>query len=456
MSTPLAQRLAALRVDTTPLRTSPDFRRLFWGGSIFWFGGMFSYVALPFQLYDLTGSNFAVGALGLVELVPLIIFGLYGGALADRADRRTILLATSVAQVVLMAVLLANALTSAPRVWLIYVVGALYAVASSLQRPAREALMPRTVRHEELPAATVLNSLGRQVAMLAGPALAGVLIGLVGVSVAYTVDVAAMTLATVLLWGLSIRGRPQEADDLSDHGALRQVTEGLRYAISRRDLLGTYLVDMVAMVMAMPIVLWPALAADVLQQPEWLGVLYSAEAVGALIATSTSGWTSRVHHHGRAVVLAAMAWGAAIAVVGVMPSMLGVVLCLMVAGAMDMISGVFRSIIWNQTIPDHLRGRLAGIEMLSYSLGPMAGEARAGLVADAWSVRGAITSGGIACVGMVALTGVWLRDFWRYDARTDEHAVAERERRARLAAADDGPAPGVEETGPDTTSSRTP
>lgn len=394
---------------------------------------MFSYVALPFQLYDLTGSNFAVGALGLVELVPLIVFGLYGGALADRADRRTILLSTSAAQVLLIATLLANAVLESPQIWLIYVIGALYAVASSLQRPAREALMPRTVRHDELPAATVLNSLGRQVAMLTGPALAGLIIGQFGVSVAYAVDVAALAAATALLWGLSIRGRPQEGDG-EDIGSLRQVLVGLRYAASRRDLVGTYVIDMVAMIMAMPIVLWPALATDVLEQPEWLGLLYTAEAVGALVATSTSGWTSRVHHHGRAVVLAAIAWGGAIALVGLMPSMIWVVLCLMVAGAMDMISGVFRSIIWNQTIPDHLRGRLAGIEMLSYSLGPMAGQARAGLVADAWSVRGAITSGGIACMGMVGLTAVWLHDFWRYDARTDVHAVAERERRAQLAA----------------------
>lgn len=431
---PWSTRLRALRVDTTPLRSSRDFRRLFWGGTIFWFGSMFSYVALPFHLYDLTGSNFAVGALGLVELLPLIVFGLYGGALADHLDRRVLLLATSLAQVVLVAVLTWNAFLDEPRLWLIYLIGALLAVASAMQRPAREALLQQTVRHDQLPAATALNALGREVAMLAGPALAGVLIGQIGAAWAFAVDGAALGVAVLILWGLSPRARGETGDAAS----LRGIVEGLRYAASRRDLMGTYLVDIIAMVMAMPVVLWPALATDVLQQPEWLGALYTAEAVGALLATATSGWTARVHHHGRAVVLAAMAWGAAIALAGLMPSMIWVLLCLVVAGSMDMLSGVFRSIIWNQTIPDRLRGRLAGIEMLSYSLGPMAGQARAGLVADAWSVRGAITSGGVACVGMVALATVWLREFWTYDARTDVHAVTERERRARLAAQQQG------------------
>jgi MFS family permease len=184
------------------------------------------------------------------------------------------------------------------------------------------------------------------------------------------------------------------------------------------------------MVLAFPVVLFPALAADVFDHPQLLGLLYSAETVGALLATMFSGWTARVHHHGRAIVVAAAAYGLFIGLVGLAPT-IGVALGLLVlAGAADMISGVFRGTVWNQTIPEQMRGRLAGIEMLSYSVGPIGGQVRSGLVADAWSVRGAIASGGFACVVGVGITAVALRDFWTYDNRTDEHAIAERELRA--------------------------
>ena len=183
----------------------------------------------------------------------------------------------------------------------------------------------------------------------------------------------------------------------------------------------------------MPVVLFPALAAEVFARPELLGLLYTAETIGALVATALSGWTSRVHHHGRAIVVAAAAYGLMIALAGVMPSIWLVALFLALSGAADMISAVFRGTVWNQTIPEQMRGRLAGIEMLSYSLGPLGGQVRSGLVADLWSVRGSIASGGLACIVGVVGTALWLRDFWDYDERTDPHAVAERELRASRA-----------------------
>jgi MFS family permease len=422
----LRERLSRLHVDTTPLRQSRDFRLLFWAGTVFYLGGMVSYVALPFQLYQLTRSNFAIGALGMVELVPLVVFGLYGGALADHVDRRLMLVVTGAAQVLLTAVLMANAFLASPRLWVIYVLGALLAAAGSLQRPSREALLPRVVRHDQVPAAVAISSLGREISVLAGPALGGVLLQWVGIGWCFAVDVIGLAVATLLFLGL----RPYPATDRSNPPSLSGVADGLRYAMRRKDLLGTYVIDIVAMLMAMPIVLFPALATQVFHAPAMLGLLYSAEGVGALVATATSGWTSRVHHHGRAVVIAASAWGGAIALAGLMPSLWLVLVCLVVAGAADMVSGLFRSVIWNQTIPDSMRGRLAGIEMLSYSLGPLGGQARAGLVADRWGVRTAITSGGILCVAGVALTAAWLGDFWTYDERTDEHAVRERRLRA--------------------------
>jgi MFS family permease len=437
VSTPrrtLLRRLAALRLDLTPLRSSRDFRLLWWAGTAFYLGSMVTYVALPFQLYDLTHSNFAVGALGLVQLVPLVVCGLYGGVLADRMDRRRVLVATGLAQCVLTLGLLGNAALSRPSVPLIYVIGALLTVAQALQRPSRESLLPRVVRHDQLPAAVTLSSVGMQTGMLAGPALGGVLLAEGGPALAYAVNAAGLVAATALY--AALRGYPPTKLTVESGltGAVRGIADGLSYAVRRKDLLGTYVVDLTAMLLAMPTVLFPAFAVDVLDQPTALGLLYSAGTVGSLAATATSGWTSRVHHHGRAVVIAAAVWGAAVALAGLAPSIWLAVLALALAGAADLISGIFRSVIWNQTIPDERRGRLAGIEMLSYSIGPLGGEARAGLVADLTSVRTSIVSGGLLCMIGVGCVATWLREFWRYDARTDENAV--RERRIREARAE--------------------
>ncbi len=419
------ERLRALRMDITPLRDSRDFRLLFAAGTVFDLGGMVSYVAIPFQIYRLTGSNIAVGAIGLVELVPLIIFGLYGGALADHVDRRRLLIGCGIAQAVLTSVLAVNAFADSPSVPLIFVVSAFLSAASSMQRPSREALMPRTVRHDQITAANALTGFGMQVGVLAGPAIGGLLIAFVGIGWCFVVDVIGLVVATLLFVAM----RPYPHREETTPPSLQGIGEGIRYALSRRDLLGTYLVDIAAMFLAMPVVLFPALVEDVIHRPELLGLLYSAETIGAMIATALSGWTARVHHHGRAIVIAAAAYGACIGFAGLMPELWLVAVALAAAGAADMISAIFRSTVWNQTIPESMRGRLAGIEMLSYSVGPLAGQIRAGVVADLWSVRASIASGGFACVAGVTLTAVWLRDFWSYDERTDPYAEAERARR---------------------------
>ena len=427
----LRQRAAGLRVDITPLRTSRDFRILFVAGTVFYLGSMVSYVALPYQVYKLTGSNFAVGAVALVELVPLVVFGLYGGALADHVDRRKMLVSCGVAQVVITTGLLVNALRDQPSVAAIYVLAFFLIIASSLQRPSRDALLPRVVPHDQLPAAIAVQSLGMQVGTLLGPTIGGIVVATVGVPWAFGIDVVGLALATLMFAAL----RPYPPTGTSTPPSVGAIVSGIRYAVGRRDLLGTYVIDMTAMFMAMPIVVFPAFAEEVFERPELLGVLYTAESVGTMVATLTSGWTARFHHHGRAVVVASMCWGGSIALAGLSPSIYLAIVFLALAGAADMISGIFRSTIWNQTIPDEYRGRLAGIEMLSYSLGPLGGSARAGLVADLTSVRTSIVSGGVLCVAGVAATAGWLRGFWAYDARTDEHATRERDHRAAHAAA---------------------
>lgn len=419
-------RLRGVRVDLTPLRTSRDFRLLFFAGTVFYFGHMLTYVAIPFQVYKITDSNIAVGAIGAVELVPLVVFGLYGGALADHVDRRRLLIYTGVAQAVLTALLAINAFSSDPQVWVIFVLAALLVSASALQRPSREALMPRTVTHREIPAANALTSLGMQAGLLAGPALGGLLVAYAGIGWCFAVDVVGLAIATTLF--MLLKSYPHS--DETTAPSLRSIGAGLSYAVNRRDLLGTYLVDLAAMFLAFPVVLFPALAEDVFARPELLGLLYSAQTFGALIATALSGWTGRVNRHGRAIVISAAAYGAFIMAAGLAPTMEWCLIAFAFAGAADMISAIFRGTIWNQTIPESMRGRLAGIEMLSYSVGPLGGQVRAGVVADVWSVRGAIASGGAMCVIGVLLTAASLRDFWGYDASTDEYALAERAARA--------------------------
>jgi MFS family permease len=291
-----------------------------------------------------------------------------------------------------------------------------------MQRPSREALMPRTVPHDKIMAGNALTSLGMQVGVLVGPLVGGLLVAYVGIGWCFVVDIVGLVVATAMY--VAMRPYPHRAETTPP--SLAGIRQGLSYAMSRRDLLGTYLVDIAAMLLAMPVVLFPALAEEVFARPELLGLLYSAETVGALIATALSGWTARIHHHGRAIVVAAMAYGLCVGLAGLMPSIWLVLLFFVLSGAADMISAVFRSTVWNMSIPENMRGRLAGIEMLSYSVGPLGGQVRAGITADLWSVRGSIVSGGFACVAGVGITALALRDFWAYDDRTDVHVLAEK------------------------------
>jgi MFS family permease len=401
-----------LALDFTPLRTSRDFRLVFLASGVSGMGSMLTYVTIPFQVAAITNDPLQVGLIGVCELALLLVMAFVGGALADYLDRRLLVLGGEVAQMVLTGALLINALSHRPTVWPLYVIAALSAGVDGLQRPALEGLIPRVVTPEEIPAVGALSSLSRQVASIGGPAVAGVLIAAAGLPWVYAVDLAtfAFSLACLAL----VRAVPPPPD--ADRPSMRAVLTGLRYARSRQELLGTYLIDINAMFFGMPQALYPFMAQR-LGGPAVLGLLYSSIAIGAALATVTSGWAGRVHRHGMMVVLAAGAWGAAIVGVGLAHTLWLAVACLILAGAADMISALFRGIMWNQTIPDDLRGRLAGIELLSYTTGPLLGNARAGLAARWMGIGGSILSGGILCVvGTVALA-VSLPKFWRYDGR---------------------------------------
>lgn len=383
-------------MDMSPLRELPAFRQLWFSSLITRFGSMITYVAAPYQIKELTGSYVAVGVLGVLETIPLIIFGLYGGTLADRVDRKHVVLATEFALMSCVLLLAINSRLEDPRVWVIYLVAMLAASADGIQGPSLNAIVPRIVPSEKLAAASALNSLTHSVGFIFGTMLGGVLVASVGFTYSYIFDALTFGVSMLLLLKL-----PRIAPTRQVHESpLPAIVESVRYAWSRKDLLGTYLIDTAAMVFAYPVALFPFLA-DQLDSPQSLGLLYAAGAVGAAFATLTSGWTARIRRHGMAVVYAAMIWGIGIAIVGLSNSLPLALLGLAIAGAADMVSGLFRSLIWNMSIPDDLRGRMAGIEMLSYSIGPQLGQVRSSFSAQLFGLNRAFISGGLLCTAAV-------------------------------------------------------
>jgi MFS family permease len=401
-------------LDLTPLRRHRDFRRLFCGQLVSQLGTMITGVAVPYQVYELTRSSFWVGMLGTAQLVPLLLFGLWGGAYADAMDRRRLLIGSEVALSLGSAALAGNALLPHPSLTLIFAVTALMSAVAGFHRPALESMTPRLVDPDELTATAALTSLRGTTGAIAGPALGGLCIATLGMASTYALDVASFVVSLVALAGMRAMPPPETAA----RPGLRSIVEGLAYARSRPELVGTYLVDIIAMTFAMPAALFPAVAQ------RWGGAsaagwLYSAMAIGSFLVTLFSGWTGRVRRHGAAVVLAAAAWGVAVVALGYAPSLPAAVLCLAAAGAADMVSGLFRMTIWNETIPAHLRGRLAAVEMISYMTGPLLGNARAGAMASAVSPRFSIVAGGLVCTAAVLLCIPLLPAFWRYRRPTN-------------------------------------
>ena len=388
---------------------------------------MITYVALPFQIKELTNSYIAVGLMGAVELIPLIVFGLYGGVLADKIDRRKMILYTEIALGLMTFSLFVNSQMAEPSLIWIYLVAGVFAALDGLQRPSADAILPRLVSHQDLPAASALMSLRWQTGVIMGPAIAGILLATSGTGTAYLVDVATFVISVVFV--LRVKSVKQLEKNLAP--TFKAMAEGIKYATSRKDLLGTYLVDLSAMFFAMPTALYP-FWADQLNATWALGLFYAAGTIGSVIVTLTSGWIKNYHFHGRAVFLGALGWGVAITLAGISNSLFLILFFLALAGAADMVSALFRSAIWNQSIPDELRGRLAGIELLSYSVGPLGGQMRAGSFAAMTNLKTSVISGGLLCIGFVSIATAALPKFRKYDVRTNEFAVEQRKIRSEI------------------------
>ncbi|MFM8329996.1 MAG: MFS transporter, partial [Actinomycetales bacterium] len=414
--------MAGVALDLTPLRKYRDFRLIFTAGLFSYFGSMITFVALPFQIKELTNSFWAVGLIGVVEIVPLTIFGLYGGVLADHVDRKKMIWLTEFGTLIATLILFINAWRENPSVILLFVIATIFAALSGLKRPSQEAILPRLVSHSDLPSASALMSLRWQFGGIVGPSVGGLLVAAYGASAGYLVD------CLTFIISLSLLARIKNVPPLVKQTApsIKSLMEGVRYAYSRKDLLGTYLVDLAAMFLAMPMALFP-FWADEIGAPWALGLFYSSITIGAVVVTLFSGWMRNYPHHGRAVVFGALGWGVAITLAGTTDSLALVITSLIFAGALDQISALFRGFIWNQSIPDELRGRLAGIEMLSYLLGPLGGQARAGGMAAMTSLRISVVGGGLMCIGFVAVIATLMPKFRTYDVRTNEFAVKEAE-----------------------------
>ena len=411
---------SALLPDLTPMRTSKDFRAVFGSRTIAMTGAQATEVALLVQAKQLTNSPLVVGTLGLAELAPLIIFGLYGGVLADRFDRRALMRWCEPGLAGCAGLLLLNALLPLPLLWPLYAVAVLMTALFALQRPSFDAAIPRLVPRDQQTAAAALMSTSQNLTVLIGSSLGGIMAITPGAYSVYTLDAAGFLISFALLSRLPALPRRGEGhgpdDSAGEHPAvLSDILAGLRYAASRKDLLGSYLVDLAAMIFAYPNALLPFMAV-LLRAPWSAGLMFAAPSAGAFVVSVTSGWMGRIKRHGIAIAVSAACWGLALAAFGLSPGIWVGLALLAVAGAADESSAIFRSTLWNQTIPDDVRGRMAGIELLSYAAGPPAGQLRSGAVAAVAGTRFSLVSGGLACVVGVAAACAAFPSFRRYRA----------------------------------------
>jgi MFS family permease len=407
-------------LNLAPLRKHRDYRLLYIGQLVSMIGSMITYAAVPFQVFQLTNSSFVVGMLGAVQLAPLLFFALWGGAYADVLDRRKLLIVSEIVMAVGSLALAINGMFGHASVVLIFVVSALMSACNGFHRPALDAMTPRLVDREDLTSVSALGAFRFSVGAIGGPALGGLCMAALGYPITYMIDVLSFLISLVAIAAM----RRMPASDASSKAGIQSIVDGLRYAVSRPELIGTYVVDIVAMTFAMPMALFPSMAVA------WggakaAGPLYSAMAIGSLFMTIFSGWTTKVSRHGAAVVISAAIWAVAIVFLGFAGSLPLAVFWLAVAGAADCVSGVFRGTIWNATIPSDLRGRLAGVEMISYLSGPLLGNARAGFVASMSSNMFSIVSGGLTCVVGVLLCIPLLPLFWKYQANREEAVAVE-------------------------------
>lgn len=412
--------MARLLLDISPLRDLPPYRRLFTAVSVSNVGQQMTSVAVGIQVYQLTHASFAVGLVGLCQLVPLVALGLFGGAMSDSYDRRRIGLFSAMGMTATSVLLLAQALAGNRHVWLLYLLVAVASAFFAAGNPARQSIIPRIVPRDRLPAANSLSMLSWNIGFTLGPLLGGALIGLTGrVATAYAADAVAFLVMVWAMWALP--ALPPQAGAPSRPG-LAAVREGLSFLVGKRTLQMSFYADIVAMVFGLPRALFPAIAAT------WygdsfgdaatrVGLLTAAPALGAALSAIFSGPLMRVFRHGAAITWAIVAWGVSITAFGLTRDLWLGLAFLACAGAADNISALYRTTMLQAAVPDEFRGRLQGLFTVVVAGGPRLGDFEAGLVAAAAGEAFSVLSGGLACVLLMAVLVRWHPPFTRYDAR---------------------------------------
>jgi len=403
-------RLADGLVDLRPLRAEPVWRRLFVGTSLSMLGGQVTLVAVLFQVWELSHSTIWVGAVGLAQAVPRVVAGLVGGGLADTLDRRRLVLLTTVGQIAAGALLAAQALAGVGSLGLVLLLVLAQSTFASLGAPARRSFTARVLPRGLVGAGIALDHIAFQASMLVGPALAGVVLGALGVGACYLIDLATFVGA---LYGVSgLPALPPAEDGVRRPGLLR---EGLRYVVRRPLLRDALLTDLVATVPAMPISLFPAVAAERFGgDPRTLGLFFSALAVGGIVAGAGSGLVTRAARPGLVMLGAVAAWGIGLAGFGLAGSLAATLTCLAVAGVADTVSVIARASVVQLATDDAYRGRVSSVELVVGAAGPDVGNLRGGLVAGLTSPTVALVSGALVClcgVAAIAATNPRLRSF---------------------------------------------
>ncbi len=390
-----------------------NYGLLFLGQFISFMGTMIAGVAFPYQIYHETHSILLVGLLGFFQLLPLLFTALIGGVFADRYHRRRLLLITESVLAMGCLVLAWNATLPMPHIWVIFLIATMMSAVTGLHRPALDSMTQQLVEKRDLVTVGALATFKFSLCMIVGPAIGGLIIAHFGVVMTFLFDFASFFVSLIALLLMTHIPKPDGQEE--DESTFQSVKKGFRYAFSRQELIGTYIVDFVAMVFGMPNALFPAIALSY-GGVKTLGLLYSAPAVGSLVISFFSGALIKIKRHGAAVAITSMLWGVSIIFFGIVHHLVWALFFLALAGAFDGISGIFRITMWNQTIPTKIRGRMAGIEMIGYLSGPRLGDTEAGLVAAAFGVTASVISGGVLCFVGVIVCCFYLPKFWRYQA----------------------------------------
>jgi MFS family permease len=402
-------------IDLSPFRHK-NFRRLFLGQLISAFGTQMTAVVVPFQVFLLTNSTFYTGLISGVEFFFILFSSLLGGVLADRFEKRKILIWAEIGLSIVPLGLAVNSLFATPSLWVIFLLAALASFFGGIHRPALESLTPRLVSENEIAKISALSPMRHILTTILSPMIGGFAMVSIGAFYTYLFDAISFFISLIFLLGINYKKLTNNVSEEKPKSIISEIVEGFHYIRSRREIFSSYACDFIVMVLCNPVALYPALAAA-FQQEKSVGLLYAFPSLGAFMMTLTSRWTLSRKRYGVFIITSAALWSLSLVFVGLVSSFTLILLCLLFAGFFDMVSGVFRMSLWNETIPESIRGRIAGFEMLSYMSGPLLGNALLGFLADLVGIQAALFWGALCSLGLLGLFNFLIPALWNYQKK---------------------------------------